>query len=122
MGTTYISQDVKNEIYTGAALVADGYSSEILFDVDGGCPDGELIFKMGDLETGESVTLTLYHYISGAYAALPHSLVGLAADGVYVMPINNKVVTGSKLKVHHDVTLPSGSDGITMHGHFRPFN
>ena len=118
----YQPQDAKNIIYDGTALVADGNSTEIDLGVDGGCNDGELVFNITDRETGESVHLILQDYISGSFADTVYQLRGIAANGQYVFPVNNKVITGKKLRVKHDVTLPSGSDGIKIHAHFRPFN
>lgn len=117
----YQAQDIKNVLYDGSAVTADGNSSEIDFGVDGGCPDGELIFHITGRATGESVHLIPQDYVGGSFVDSPLQLRGIAADGDYVIPINNKVITGRKLRVKHDVTLPSGG-GLVIHGHFRPFN
>ena len=118
----YQANDIKNVLYDNmtTAITADGNSSEIDFGVAGGCPDGELVFSILDRTTGESVTLIVQDYLSGSFSSTPLRLHGIAANGVYVIPINNRVITGSKLRINHDVTLPSGSNGLKMHGHFRP--
>lgn len=78
------------------------------------------MFNVGDRETGESITFIVQDYVNGSFVDLPLQLVGIAADGVYYIPINNRVITGKKLQVKHDVTLATGTDGIKVHAHFRP--
>lgn len=116
----YQVQDIKDELYDGTALTEDGYSAEIDFGVDGGCPACEIVLNCGDRETGEAVTFTLYDYVSGSYVATDYVINNVDADKMYVWPIDNRVITGKKFKIAHDVTLSTGTDGITVHGHVRP--
>lgn len=124
MTAVYQAQDINSVLYNAidTPLTADGNSSEIDFGVDGGCPDGELVFNLTDRETGESITFIVQDYISAAFADTVYQMRGIAADGVYVLPINNRMVTGSKLRIKHDITLSTTTkDGIKVHAHFRPF-
>lgn len=113
------SQSVFYDNFT-TPVTADGYSGEIDFGVLGGCPDGQVVLNVDDFATGESVTFTLYSYDGSSYVATPYKLSGVTATGVYTWNVSNEMVTGSKLKIAHDVTLNSGSDGLKIHGHFRP--
>lgn len=116
----YQEQDINGVLYDGDALTADGYSEIIDFSVAGGCPDAEIVLKTSDRETGESISFIVNNYNGSTYDALPTRLHGIAANGEYIIPIDNRIVTGSKMKVQHDVTLPTGSDGIKVWGHIRP--
>lgn len=119
----YQARDINSVLYAKWAdpLVADGSSNEIKFGVPGGCPDSELVFNVGDLDTGESITFILEDNAGGSFADTPFQIRGLTAAGVYTMPINNRMIKGSSLRVKHDVTLPSGSDGVKVNAHVRPF-
>lgn len=118
---TYIAQDIKNVLYDAitAPLTADGNSTELDFDVLEGCPDSEIALNVVDIDTGESVEFALWQYDGSTWVdtGLKQNVV---ADGEVIISLNNRMVTGSKLRLAHDLTLPTGSDGVNVHGHLRP--
>lgn len=121
MSNNYNAQDINNVLYNAISvpITADGYSSEIDLGRDGGCPDAEIVFSITDIEAGESIFFTIYDYVDGNYAATAYRLYP-TADGVYVWPIDNRVITGSKFKLAHDITLSTTTeDGIKIHAHVR---
>lgn len=123
MTTPYQQQDIINTLYNAidTPLTADGNSSASQdWNVDGGVPASEIVLNVSDIETGESIVFTIYDYISGSYVATPYKL-SVTADGLYVWPIDNRVVTGSKFRLAHDITLSTTTkDGIKVHAHVRP--
>lgn len=123
MTTPYQQQDIINTLYNAVSvpLTADGNSSTSQdWSVAGGVPPSEIILDVDDIETGESIVFTLYDFISGSYVATPYKL-SITQDGVYVWPIDNRVITGNKFRIAHDITLSTTTkDGIKVHGHTRP--
>jgi hypothetical protein len=118
----YQSQDALNVLYNAIStpLTADGSSSEVDFDVDGGCFPSEIVLSVSDIETGESIVFNINSYESGSFVDTAYKL-HVTEDGEYIWPIDNRVVPGSKLKLDHDITLDTSSlDGIKVHAHVRP--
>lgn len=118
----YNVQDINAVIYNAVStpLTADGNSSTIDFKATGGCPEGsEIVLSVSDVEAGESVVFELHDNRGGSLAATGYKLA-VTANGTYYWPISNRQITGSQLRIAHDVTLASGTDGIKVHGTILP--
>jgi hypothetical protein len=121
---TYFRHDAQNVLYNAfdTPLTADGDSNEIDFYRDGGVHPCEVAFNVADFETGESIVFTLYSYsyADAAWIATPYK-ISLTAAGEYILPIDNRMASGGKIRFAHDITLDTTSlDGIKVHAHVRP--
>lgn len=112
--------DVLSTLYDGSAVTADGTSSVIDFNVAGGCPDGEVLLTVEGRATGESVVFIVQNWNGSTYVDSYLRTGSITANGDYVIPINNRVVTGSKFRIRHDVTMPTGGGSLNFRGHFQP--
>lgn len=121
---TYFRHDAQNVLWNAidTPITADGYSSEVDFYRDGGCHPCEAVFNVSDIEAGESITFTLYSYsyASTSWSATAYKIAP-TVDGEYVLPLDNRMVPGGKLKFYADITLSTTTkDGIKVHAHIRP--
>jgi hypothetical protein len=122
---TYFRHDAQNVLYNNydsSPLVADSYSSEIDFYRDGGCHSCEAVFNIGDIETGEAITFTAYSYsyATSTWSATAYK-IAVTENGEYVLPLDNRMIPGGKLKFAHDVVLDTDTlDGLKVHAHVRP--
>lgn len=116
----YQQIDAKNTLYDNVTLTADGNSTALDFGIVGGCPEGEILIKTGDMEGTGTIDFYVQDY-NGSWADT-HLVARLvaASNGVYSIPVNNNIVKGSQLRIRHDITAGTDGDGIVVSAHLRP--
>ncbi len=119
----YQRQDAVNVLYNSntTPITADGNSAEIDFSVIGGFMTSEVALRLADMEGTGTITFVIQDYINGSFVDTPYQFVLPAtANGNYIWPIDNRMVTGTKFRLKHDITAGTDADGIQLHAHLRP--